>query len=429
MSIRYTTLPNGLRIVTDNAPGIESLALGFWVGVGTRHELAQENGIAHMLEHMMFKGTATRSAKDLSDLIEDAGGYFNAYTAREVTAYYIRILKDHLDLSLNVLADMLQNSIFPEDEIEKERTVILQEIKMYEDSPDDMVFQNALEAAFPEQAVGSSGLGTPEIVSKISVPDLKTYIGKHYAAERIVISCAGDIDHDQFVALVEKYFLSFPAQSLNGNNPGYVAANYNPRHALVEKETEQAHIIIGFKGASKRSADYPTQRILSNILGGGTSSRLYHEIREKHGLVYTIQTFQDSYSDAGLFGVYAGTGPEELKKLIPLTIEQINSMADGVSEQEINRAKSQISSNVRMAREKMMTRADQQGRYMLTHGTTFDTQSYIEKINRVTEQDIIDYAKKLFTSPLMVSAYGPIGANVDPTEIEENIRKKYNNLG
>jgi len=425
MTIRMTTLPNGLRIVTDSASEIESLAIGFWVGVGTRHEQPAENGIAHMLEHMMFKGTTSRSTKDISDLIEDAGGHFNAYTSREITAYYVRILGDHLDLTLDVLSDMLQNSTFPQEEIEKERTVILQEIKMYEDSPDDLVFDYLLQSSFPGQSVGASGLGTPEIVSKVSQSDLKSYISKHYSPDRIVVSCAGDIDHDAFVKKVEKYFTKIPAPSTAGENPGFIPASYHPTHSLVEKDTEQAHIILAFKGLSKMDDRYPVQRILSNILGGGTSSRLWQEIREKHGLVYTIQTFHDSYCDIGLFGVYAGTGPEELGKLVPLTVNQINSIADGVTEQEVSRAKTQITSSVRMSREKMLTRVDQQGRYVLNHDTVFEIAPFVEKIMAVTAEDVVTLAREIFSGKLVVSAIGPL-KDLPPTEeIEAMLAKKY----
>ncbi len=421
MSIQLTTLPNGLRIITDHASEMDSLALGVWVGVGTRHENLYENGIAHMLEHMMFKGTPSRTSKQISDQIEDAGGHFNAYTGRETTAYYIRILKDHLDLSLNVLSDMLQNSLFPEDEIERERAVILQEIKMYEDNPDDLVFEYTQKSAFPDQALGASGLGTPAIVSKINQTDLKNYIGLHYAPNRIVISCAGDVDHDAFVKKVAKTFSNLPAKNLVGQDPGYKAAQYAPHHSLLQKDTEQAHIVLAFEGLSRLDPRYPTQRILSNILGGGTSSRLWQEIREKHGLVYTIQSFQDSYQDSGLFGIYAGTGPDELQKLIPLAVEQIRSMSNHVSDQELARAKTQITSSTRMGREKMMTRADQQGRYVLNHGVPFEVMPYVEKINSVTAQNVIDLAQDIFARKLLVSAVGPIGNLMTPEEIQQKI--------
>lgn len=422
MTINLTTLPGGLRVVTDSAKGIESLAIGVWAGVGTRHEAPHQNGIAHMLEHMLFKGTPTRTSKEISDVIEDAGGHFNAYTGRETTAYYIRILDEHLDLSLDVLSDMLLNSTFPEEEIDRERAVILQEIKMYEDSPDDLVFDYALKSAFPDQALGASGLGTPEIVNSITAMDLQKYIGTHYAADRLVISCAGDIDHDFFVGKVQKFFTRALAPNMGKNITGYAPARYAPLASLIEKDTEQAHLIIGFEGLSRPDPRYPAQRILSSILGGGTSSRLWQEIREKHGLVYSIHSFQDSYQDGGLFGVYAGTGPEELGKLVPLMIDQIRSMCDHVTDQELSRAKTQIISSTRMAREKMMTRADQQGRYVLNHETIFEVAPFMERIHAVTAEDITGLARIMIETPLLLSAIGPIKGLPAQEKIEAQLK-------
>lgn len=424
MTIRLTTLPNGLRVVTDSAPGIESLAIGFWVGVGTRHEDPHQNGIAHMLEHMLFKGTGKRSAREISDLIEDAGGHFNAYTGRETTAYYVRILKDHLDLSLDVLADMLRNSQFPDEEIERERAVILQEIKMYEDSPDDLVFDYAQKAAYPAQALGASGLGTPTIVGSITRDDLKKYIGTHYAADRIVVSCAGDIDHDVFVEKVARLFPDAPAVNMGAHVTGYVPARYMPSASIVEKDIEQAHLILGFEGVSRLDPAYAAQRILMNILGGGTSSRLWQEVREKHGLVYSIHGFQDSYQDGGMLGVYAGTGPDELSKLVPLVTKEIRGMLSPVTDQELLRAKVQITSSLRMSREKMMTRADQQGRYVLNHNEEFIVAPFIAKIDAVTRQDIVDIAAQIFATPLLVSAVGPVQGLPAPDEIAHAISQE-----
>ena len=416
-----TTLNNGLRIVTDAAPSVETLAMGVWVGVGTRHEDAHENGIAHMVEHMMFKGTRTRTAKQISDEIEDAGGHHNAYTGKEITAYYIKSLNDHLDLNIDILADMVQNSTFPEEEIERESGVIQQEIKMYEDSPDDMVFEYALKHAYPDQSIGASGLGTPEIVAGIGKDHLNRYIGTHYAPNRTLISAAGDLDHGSFVKKIEKAFDHLPAENRKNANTWFVTANYTPSAAIHEKDIEQAHLVMGFKGVSRLDPRYPAQRLLSNILGGGSSSRLYQEIREKHGLVYSIYTFQDSYQDTSLFGLYAGTGPDELEQLVPLAIEQILDIKSNITEQELTRAKTQITSSIRMSREKMMTRADQQGRYVMAHGEPFTVAEFVDKINAVTADDITKLATEIFASDLLVSAYGPVGKLMPVANMKEKL--------
>lgn len=415
-----TTLPSGLRIVTDSAPSVETLAIGVWVGVGTRHEQASENGIAHMLEHMMFKGTTSRTSKQISDLIENAGGHMNAYTGRELTAYYITILNDHLDLTIDVLADIIQNSAFPEDEIDRERAVIIQEIKMYEDSPDDLVFDYAQQNAYPGQSLGASGLGLPEVIAKIGQSDLKRYISTHYGADRMVISAAGDIDHDAFVTKIAKAFDHLPAPN-GSEGTGLVPANYTPTPMLMEKDTEQVHFILAFNGIARLDPRHATQRVLSNILGGGTSSRLWQEIREKNGLVYSIYSYLDSYQDGGLMGVYAGTGAEEVAKVVPLAIEQIKSMSVHIDDDEIARAKTQIISSVRMGREKMMTRTDQQGRYVLGHGKPFDVPSFVERISAVTAKDVMELAKDLYSKEPLIAALGPLGQMMSVDEIKSRL--------
>ncbi len=406
MSICTSTLSNGIQIVTDQLAGAESIALGVWVGVGTRHEDLSQNGIAHMLEHMLFKGTPSRTAKIISEVIEDAGGHMNAYTGRETTAYYIHILKDHTDLALDVLADMVQNSIFPEDELERERAVILQEIHMYEDTPDDVVFERAQMTAYPNQALGASGLGTIEIVNKIQRNDLKDYISKRYTSDKIVLSAAGAVDHDEFVRKVEALFSS--VGSAQKASDFISPAKYNPSASLVEKPTEQAHLVLGFQGLSYSDPRYSTMRILSSILGGGTSSRLWQEIREKRGLVYAIHSFRDSYSDDGQFGVYAGTSPENLTELVPIILDEIINIQKGISEQELVRAKNQIISGARMAREKVMSRVDQQGRYMLNHGRPFYLSELTESVNKVSMKDVTDLARMVFSTPLLLSAVGQL---------------------
>ena len=406
MSIQTSTLPNGIRIVTDQLAGAESIALGIWVGVGTRHEDMNQNGIAHMLEHMLFKRTPKRSAKDISEVIEDAGGHMNAYTGRETTAYYVHILKDHTDLALDVLADMIQNSIFPEDELERERAVILQEIHMYEDTPDDVVFEQAQMAAYPNQSLGASGLGTIEIVKNLQQNDLKNYINSRYTADKLVISAAGAVDHDQFVLKVSTLFGQIAPSK---NSPTWVSpARYHPTPSLVEKDIEQSHLVMSFKGLSHSDPRYSAMRILTSVLGGGTSSRLWQEVREKRGLVYSIHSFRDSYTDCGQFGVYAGTSPENLEELVPIIIEEIVKIQNGITAQELIRAKTQIISGARMGREKVMSRVDQQGRHMLNYGTPFDIRELITSVNCVTLDDITSLAKSVFATPLLVSAVGQL---------------------
>lgn len=421
MSISSTTLPNGLRIVTDRLDGAESIALGVWVGVGTRHEEMSQNGIAHMLEHMLFKGTTKRTAKDISEVIEDVGGHMNAYTGREMTAYYIHVLKDHTDLALDVLSDMLQNATFPDEELERERAVIIQEIHMYDDTPDDIVFERAQGAAFPNQALGASGLGTIDIIKSLKSADLRAYINSRYTSDRIVISAAGAVDHDEFVKRVEGLFGTLKPAKISGQVPGFVPAKYNPSPSLVEKETEQAHLVIGFEGIPHDHPSYSAMRILSSVLGGGTSSRLWQEIREKRGLVYSIYSFRESYSDSGQFGVYAGSSPENLPEMVPIILDEMKKIQDGMTDQELQRAKSQIISGARMGREKVMTRVDQQGRHMLAYGTPFSIQELITSVNAVTNQDVMKLANTIFQTPMLVSAVGQLESLIPIEDMKKRL--------
>jgi predicted Zn-dependent peptidase len=380
-----------------------------------------QNGIAHMLEHMLFKGTPKRTAKDISEVIEDAGGHMNAYTGRETTAYYVHVLKDHTDLALDVLADMLQNSTFPEDELERERAVILQEIHMYEDTPDDVVFERAQMAAYPNQTLGASGLGTIEIVKKINQNDLKNYIKSRYTADKIVISAAGAVEHDEFVTKVKSLFGSVaPAQK---SSSWVTPAQYKPTPSLVEKDTEQAHIVIGFQGLSHSDPRYAAMRILTSVLGGGTSSRLWQEVREKRGLVYSIHTYRDSYADDGQFGVYAGSSPDNLTELVPIILDEIVKIRGGITDVELTRAKTQIISGARMGREKVMSRVDQQGRHMLNYGTPFDISELIKSVSDVTADDIKSLASSIFSTPLLISAVGQLTTLMTYDEMKKRLLK------
>ncbi|MFA7277072.1 MAG: pitrilysin family protein [Pseudobdellovibrionaceae bacterium] len=422
MSISTVTLPNGLRIVTDTMRDVESIALGVWVGVGTRHEDLHQNGIAHMVEHMMFKGTSQRSALDISQVIEEAGGHSNAYTGREVTAYYIHILKDHTDLALDVLADMMQNPAFPEDELARERDVIVQEVRMYEDTPDDLVFDNAQEAAYPGQALGAPGLGKIPILESITRDDLFSYVRRNYTPERIVISAAGNVDADEFAVKVAKAFDHLPANTGLSQPYGFAPAHYNPSPSLVAKDTEQTHLLLGFRGLDRHHAQRQAMQLMSNILGGGTSSRLWQEVREKRGMVYSIHSYTDSYCDDGQFGIYAGTSPDNLPEMVPIILGECSKILSGVSERELLRAKTQLISGVRMGREKVMTRADQQGRYLLNYGETFDPAALFEKINAVTCTDIRAIATQIFSSPLLVAAIGPLDTLIPVEEMKPLLR-------
>ncbi len=404
MSVKVTTLPNGLRVVTDYVPSVESVAVGVWVGVGTRNEDLSYNGAAHMVEHMLFKGTKNRDARAISEVIENVGGHINAYTSREITSYHIHLLKNDLPLAVDVLADIVQNSTMPADEVERERDVILQEIGMCFDTPDDIVFDNHVEAAYPNQAFGAPILGTNEIIKNMKRDTLMDYVNRFYTPARMVICASGNLDHDDFIKEIENKFDSMPANQDHKEVP----ANYQGGETRETRELEQSHIVLGFKGIPRTNNDYYTAQILATLMGGGMSSRLFQEVREKRGLVYSIYSYHSAHKDTGQFNIYAGTGPDKLPELIPVICEEIKKIGGAITESELNRAKAQISSSTLMARESMMSRADQNAKSLLVNNKMRSVDEIIKNINAVDIKALENIAQQIFSSAPTLAALGPL---------------------
>jgi predicted Zn-dependent peptidase len=404
MSIEMTTLSNGLRVVTDHNAKVETAAIGLWVPVGARHETIRTNGIAHMLEHMAFKGTKTRSAKDIAQQIEQVGGYLNAATSRETTSYYARVLKDDVGLSLDILGDILQNSVFDEDELAKERDVILQEINQTYDTPDDIVFDYFQEAAFPNQSVGRSILGTDITVKSFQKSDLQKFMHEHYCADSIVLSVSGNVDHDAIAGQAEKILNGFAPRS----DYNFEKAEYQGGIKKVSRDLEQVHLLFGHEGLPIGHKDYYVVAVLSSILGGGMSSRLFQEVREKRGLVYSIYSFHSSFSDSGLFGIYAGASPEQASALTPVVHEEIRKVCDSVEDEELDRSKAQLKASVMMGLESTMARCEQMAQHILFYGRVKSSAEIIAEIERVTRSDICRVAQKIFSSTQTLAAIGDV---------------------
>ena len=403
-SPKLTTLPNGLRVISDHTPSMHSVAVGIWAGVGTRHEELSNNGAAHMLEHMMFKGTTKRDAQQIVESIESLGGHMNAYTSREVTSYHTHMLKDDLGLALDVLSDMYTNSTLPDDEIERERQVILQEIGMCHDTPDDLVFDNFYEAAYPEQTLGAPILGTADHVANMSREALNEFMTGFYSPSRTVVSAAGHIDHDELVEKVAELFKDMPEDKDFTPKP----AAYQGSDHRVQKDLEQAHFILGFQSFSRLDEKYYTAQALSSLLGGGMSSRLFQEVREKRGLVYSIFSFNSAYQDDGQFGIYAGTGPDSLEEIIPVISDEIVKVTQNVTEQEVERAKAQLKSHLLIGRESMMTRADQHAKHLIFKKSVFDVEETLKKIDAIDAAAIKAVAAQIFSSKPNLAALGPL---------------------
>ena len=404
--IKTTTLPNGLRIVTDNVNSVGTVSLGIWACVGSRYESSANNGVAHMVEHMIFKGTKTRNAKDIAEQIENVGGHMNAYTGREITGYYMHIMKDDVNLATDILTDMVQNPLFSQEDFDKERQVVLQEIGMYEDTPDDLIFDNYQQTAYKNQAIGAPILGTTEIIRNMPREELFNYADRSYTPCSLVVSAAGNINHDEFVSLISDRM----GNIRKNKEISYDAANYTSGESRVEKDLEQAHIIMGFKGVSRKDDDYYAAIALSTILGGGMSSRLFQQIREERGLVYSIYSYHNAFQDDGQFGIYAGTGANDLKELVAVTCDEIIKVTNDISEEELARAKAQLKSNLLMSRESMTSRADQQAKHMIFHNKVMDINEKIAKINDLDIFKIQEIGKKIFSSKLTIAAIGPISA-------------------
>jgi predicted Zn-dependent peptidase len=405
MSVQTTTLDNGLRVVTDGMPHLETASVGVWVDVGARHESASLNGVSHMLEHMAFKGTKRRSALAIAEEIEAVGGYLNAYTSREQTAYFARVMKDDVPLAVDLLADILQHSTFDADELERERDVIIQEIGQTNDTPDDLVFDLLQEAAYPNQPMGRSILGTMELVRGFNRDHLSAYMAAHYRAPEMVVAAAGRVDHDRIVALAAEAFLDLPGETENGCQP----ARYTGGALLDERTLDQVHFTLGFDSVSFTDDDYYAAQVYATVLGGGMSSRLFQEVREKRGLAYSIHAFTSSYNDGGTLAVYAGTGDEEVRELVPVVCDELNKMTQGVSEEEVARARAQLKAGMLMSLESSSSRCEQMGRQILVYGRVLDTSEVIREIDKVDAAAVMAVAKRhLDSGPPAVSAVGPL---------------------
>jgi len=405
MDIEYTKLPGGLQVMTDSVPSVESVAVGVWVDVGTRHEDLCYNGISHMVEHMMFKGTPMRSAVQIAEQIEDVGGQMNAYTSREITSYHMHLLKEDLPLAMEVLADIVQHPAMPDEEIERERGVILQEIGMTMDTPDDVVFDYYQETAYPDQALGAPILGRSHIVESMTRDTLQDYVRRFYTPSNLVISVSGNADHKTMLDLAGTLFNDLPSDE------GFTfdRAAYQGGETRLEKELEQSHIVLGFEGIPRSDDDFYAAAILSTILGGGMSSRLFQEVREKRGLVYSVFSHHAAYQDAGQFMIYAGTSPEKLSELMPVLCDEIGRAQKLVSTQEIKRAKAQIRAEMLMGLESMMRRVNQHAKHLIHFGTIPDFEEKLKKLDAVSEADICKTATRIFRTKPTLAALGSLG--------------------
>ncbi|MBY0500803.1 MAG: insulinase family protein [Alphaproteobacteria bacterium] len=403
MTVQITTLENGLRIITDNIPGVATATLGLWVEVGARYEPPEINGISHFLEHMAFKGTTTRSAKQIAETIENVGGHLNAYTSRENTAYHARVLENDVPLALEIIADIIQNSTFESVEVTRERDVILQEIGQSNDTPDDIIFDHFQETAFPDHPLGRPILGRPEIIKRISRKDLKNYMTQEYSASRMVFAATGGVNHDKIVDLCQKHF----NQLSNHPTQKYQPSSYQGGQFFEKRDLEQVHLLLGFESCPSTHQDYYPLAVFSNLLGGGMSSRLFQEVREKRGLVYSIYSYNTAFRDSGLFSIYAGTGVHQVNELLPTVKEVLETFTQTLEDKEIQRSKAQLKAGLLMALESTSARCEQLAQQMMIHKRHLTPQEIMDKVEAVTREDIIRSSATLLAKRPTFAGLGP----------------------
>jgi predicted Zn-dependent peptidase len=405
VSVERSQLKNGLTVISHAMSEVETTSLGIWIGAGSRSETLGEHGVAHFLEHMAFKGTARRSARDIAEEIEAVGGELNAATGVDSTAYYARVLRKDMPLALDILSDIILKPTFDRSELSRERDVILQEIAAAMDSPDDIVFDLVQEAAFPDQAVGRPILGTAKSVVRFKRAHLGIYLSTHYHGPNMVLAAAGAVDHGLLVAEAERHLGSFD----EGTPPEPERAVYAGGLRRSEKPFEQTHLVLAFEAPAYRHGDYFTAQILAGALGGGMSSRLFQEVRERRGLCYSIYAFASGLSDSGMFAVHAAGGPERAHALIEVIREELLKAAErGFHEDEIARVRAQLKMGLLAGLESSSARAEQLARQILIYGRPLSTAELIQKVEQVQVADVQALVAALLASPVSLATVGPI---------------------
>ena len=406
---RKTTLANGLRIVSESIPYMSSVSLGIFAGTGSRHETPAEQGVSHFIEHLMFKGTHRRSAKDIAEMVDDVGGQLNAATDRENTCYYIKVLPEHLSLGMDILSDMLLNSKFADVDVEKERQVVLEEISLYEDSPDELIHDLHMNSLWPGHALGRNILGTRETIAAMNRQAIIDYRMRHYVPDNLVIAAAGNLTHEQLVELSQLYWadVSGKSQTVVDLTPTFVAARL-----LQEKDIEQLHVCLGTHGVAHDSPQYYASHVLNTILGGGVSSRLFQSIREDRGLAYSVCSYPSSFRDTGLMTIYAGVSPENSREVIEITNAILSDIRlNGVRPDEIKRAKEQLKAGLMFSMESSASRMSRVGRAEISSREYLSPEKLAAKVDAVSLEQLFELAQPLYQpETTCMTALGPVEA-------------------
>lgn len=391
MTTRIDRLKNGVTIATDTMPDVKTASIGIWIAAGARYEDEDEHGISHLIEHMAFKGTKRRTALQISEEIENVGGELNAMTGIEVTSYYSRLLGQDLPLAFDILSDILTNSTFELSELAREQSVIIQEIGGAADDPDDLVYDLFQETAFPGQPIGRPILGTPETVRSFTPEKLRAYMAKRYRGGRMIVAAAGAVDHEKLLSAAETGLASIP----NGEVAAPKQASYTGGQQIRARKLEQTHLVLGLEGVSYHAPDRFSVQAFVNIAGGGGSSRLFQEVRERRGLCYSVQAFHSAYQDSGLFGVSAGADTSDTEELTRVVIAELHEAAEKATQVEVDRAKAQMKVGLLSALESATARADQLGSRLLAFGRAIPFEEIERKIEEISLESVRAAGRKL----------------------------------
>ena len=419
MLFRKAKLDNGMTILMERMDTVRSVSLGIWVRAGARDEAENDAGISHFLEHMFFKGTESRSARDIAVAIDSLGGELNAFTTKEGTTFYIKVLDDFLDNAVELLADIFLRSTFPPDEIEREKGVVMEEIRMTEDAPDDYIYDIFSMASWGNESIGRPVLGTESSVGSLQRESLIDYVGLKYAVENTVISCAGNFNENDLLRSLNKAFKSFDRKGSGSNS--FDKAEFKPGIEFVSRDLSEVHVCMGVEGIRQASDDRYTALVLNTVLGGGISSRLFQEIREKRGLAYSVYSFLSSYLDAGIWGIYAGTSPESVEEVVEICARELGGLPVTVNESEVERARTQLKGNIMLGLESTNRRMQNIANQEIYYGRYHSPEEVIKMINSVTLEDVRELGARLSKgkAPSM-AALGPMAPGIEKSW--ENIR-------
>lgn len=417
MSVKLHTFDNGFRVVTEHMPGLKSASIGIWVNAGGRHERLEQNGIAHFLEHMAFKGTKRRTALQIAEQIEDVGGFINAYTSRELTAYYARVLKADVPLAIDVISDIVLNPVFDPGEIEIERGVILQEIGQTLDTPDDVIFDWLQEAAYPDQPIGRTILGPSNRVSGFSRGDFSAFVGEHYSPQRMILSAAGAVDHEEIVRAAETIFGTLA----QGRDESAAPARFKGGEIRQSKALEQVHFAFALESPGYLDDDIYTAQIFAVAFGGGMSSRLFQEVREKRGLCYSIYAQCGAYADTGMTTIYAGTSAEHIGDLAAITMDEFKRAASDMSGAEVARARAQLKAGLLMGLESASSRAERLARMVAIWGRVPSLDETVAHIEAVSHSHVRDLAARLSQGAPAMALYGPVARAPELAELRARL--------